>query len=217
MRKILFDLFGLFMSVQNDEGVAGIHRAAHLSELGVDRAAFDHLYRAKRDPLDAGTQDYGEFLDAIGAELDVDFRSIPGLVDETERADVQSWSLHHEDMTTWLQELHDGGFHPNVLSNVPATHLAWLKENKPWIHLFDVSLFSCELGLAKPDHAIYRAAIDALGVDGDEILFFDDTYANVVGAREAGLRAVHFVGIEQAKRDVAAFLAGEDIGRSDMQ
>ncbi|USR79385.1 HAD-IA family hydrolase [Arcanobacterium pinnipediorum] len=215
MRKILFDLFGLFMKVQTDEGVAGIHRAARLDEFGVDRAQFDHLYRALRDPLDAGTQDYGQYLDAIGAKLGVDFRSIPGLVSETELADVQSWSAHHQDMTTWLEELHDGGFHPNVLSNVPATHLAWLKENKPWIDLFDVSLFSCELGLAKPDPAIYRAAIEALGEAGDNILFFDDTYANVVGAREAGLRALHFVGIDQAKRDVTAFLAGHDLGRED--
>ncbi|WP_216386865.1 HAD-IA family hydrolase [Arcanobacterium phocae] len=212
MRKLLFDLFGLFMKIQNDAGVAGIHRAAQLDELGVDTDRFDVLYRQLRDPLDAGTQNYAQYLAAIGQELDVDFLAIPGLVEATEQADVESWADHHDDMVAWFEQLHAQGKKPAVLSNVPHTHLAWLKENKPWLALFEPALFSCNLGLAKPDPAIYQAAIDALGGDGDEILFFDDTYVNVVGAREAGLRAVHFTGLAQAQRDVEAFLAGADIG-----
>ncbi|QJC22580.1 HAD-IA family hydrolase [Arcanobacterium buesumense] len=212
MRKLLFDLFGLFMKIQNDDGVAGIHRAAHLDELGVDAKRFDILYRQLRGPLDAGTHNYAQYLNAIGQELNVDFHAIPGLIDATEQADVESWADHHNDMVSWLEQLHAQGKKPAVLSNVPHTHLAWLKENKPWLALFDPALFSCDLGLAKPDPAIYQAAIDALGGHGDDILFFDDTYANVVSAREAGLRAVHFTGLAQAQRDAEAFLAGEEIG-----
>lgn len=213
MRRLLFDLFGLFMKAQNESGMAGIHEAARIRELGIDPHEFDLAYRELRDPLDANTQDFEQYMAAMGERLGANFCAIPGLVEATEQADVDSWSAHHPDMVAWLEHMHRDGQAPAVLSNIPRTHLGWVRENKPWITLFEPAFFSCDLGLAKPDHAIYHHAINHLGGTGHDILFFDDTYANVVGAREAGLRAVHFTGIEQAQRDVAAFLAGADLGR----
>ena len=39
---------------------------------------------------------------------------------------------------------------------------------------FDVAVFSCEVGFAKPDPAIYRIAADRLGVDPAECVFVGD-------------------------------------------
>lgn len=57
---------------------------------------------------------------------------------------------------------------------------------------FDVVFCSAEIGMAKPDVAIYRHAADVLGVAPQECFFTDDRPENVAGAREAGMRAEVF-------------------------
>lgn len=55
--------------------------------------------------------------------------------------------------------------------------------------LFDDTFYSYELGLAKPDPAYFSAVLERLGLPGGEVLFVDDSAANVASAREVGLRA----------------------------
>jgi putative hydrolase of the HAD superfamily len=56
---------------------------------------------------------------------------------------------------------------------------------------FDVVLDSALVGVEKPDPAIFRAALDALGVAPAEALYVGDLYdVDVVGARAAGMEAV---------------------------
>lgn len=50
-------------------------------------------------------------------------------------------------------------------------------------------LCSGALGVRKPDVAVYRQALDRLGWDAAGTLFVDDVFANVQGARKAGLHA----------------------------
>jgi putative hydrolase of the HAD superfamily len=56
---------------------------------------------------------------------------------------------------------------------------------------FDVVLDSALVGVEKPDPAIFRAALGALGVAPAEALYVGDLYdVDVVGARAAGMEAV---------------------------
>lgn len=49
-------------------------------------------------------------------------------------------------------------------------------------------VISGEVGLRKPDAAIYEYALDRLGLPADRVLFIDDAEPNLVGARARGLR-----------------------------
>jgi putative hydrolase of the HAD superfamily len=60
----------------------------------------------------------------------------------------------------------------------------------PFDELFDVVLDSCEVGLRKPDPAIYRLACARLGLEPSECLFVDDLACNVEAARELGMEAL---------------------------
>lgn len=51
--------------------------------------------------------------------------------------------------------------------------------------LFDVSCYSHELGVAKPDPQFFTQAADRISAPIDEILFIDDRSRNVEGARAA--------------------------------
>jgi putative hydrolase of the HAD superfamily len=59
---------------------------------------------------------------------------------------------------------------------------------------FKVALSSCYVGLRKPQAAMYRRAIDILGVPARRILFIDDRQENVDGATAEGMKSIRFTG-----------------------
>jgi putative hydrolase of the HAD superfamily len=54
---------------------------------------------------------------------------------------------------------------------------------------FDVIFNTAEIGIAKPDPAVFHHVLGELEVSVDEAVFIDDLLENVEGARAAGLRA----------------------------
>jgi HAD superfamily hydrolase (TIGR01509 family) len=67
-----------------------------------------------------------------------------------------------------------------------------------WLDEFEVQIWSCEHGIIKPDPAIYRLCLEALGCEARRTLFFDDRPANVEGARKVGMQAHVFESAAQA-------------------
>ena len=62
--------------------------------------------------------------------------------------------------------------------------------------LFEQALSSHQIGFRKPDARAYRFALDALGVQPDEVMFFGDVEDNVAAARKLGITAHQVVGVE---------------------
>jgi putative hydrolase of the HAD superfamily len=56
--------------------------------------------------------------------------------------------------------------------------------------LFDVIIYSHEVGLAKPDPRIYLLTCDQLGVQPGELVFLDDVQENVDAAGRLGIHAI---------------------------
>jgi putative hydrolase of the HAD superfamily len=54
---------------------------------------------------------------------------------------------------------------------------------------FDVIFNTAEIGIAKPDPAVFHHVLGELAVTADQAVFIDDLAENVEGARTAGLRA----------------------------
>jgi putative hydrolase of the HAD superfamily len=58
--------------------------------------------------------------------------------------------------------------------------------------LVDVIVESCEVGMRKPDPAIYQYTLEQLGgIAPERALFLDDFPWNITGARAAGLQTLH--------------------------
>ncbi len=70
--------------------------------------------------------------------------------------------------------------------------------------LFEVAISSHQVGAAKPDPAIYQEALARLGVPPEAIMFFDDSYANVVAASGLGMRAFQVEGIDALRHCLVA-------------
>jgi putative hydrolase of the HAD superfamily len=72
--------------------------------------------------------------------------------------------------------------------------------------LTDLIVYSHEVGLKKPDPAIYELCLDRLGMAPREVVFVDDFEDNCVAARALGMSAVLFQDTAQTIRDLDALL-----------
>jgi putative hydrolase of the HAD superfamily len=95
-----------------------------------------------------------------------------------------------------------------ILSNAfhgQREHIAELT-GAPVDSLVDHYINSAEVGLRKPEAAIFRLALARLGVAAAEAVFLDDMPANVAAASAEGLRAVQVADPEQALAALQAAL-----------
>jgi putative hydrolase of the HAD superfamily len=67
-----------------------------------------------------------------------------------------------------------------------------------------VLVWSFQLGIAKPDPAIYRHTLDELGSRPEETLFIDDKRENVEAARALGIQAIQYSTVERLRADLIA-------------
>jgi putative hydrolase of the HAD superfamily len=83
-----------------------------------------------------------------------------------------------------------------LTNNAREWHERWLA--MPAFGMFDIFVNSALEGVRKPDPAIYRIALDRLGMRAQECVFIDDLAVNCAPARELGMRAVRFTTNAQA-------------------
>ena len=69
---------------------------------------------------------------------------------------------------------------------------------------FPRNFLSSSIGLRKPDAEAYDHVVKAIGVPASRILFFDDSAANIEGARARGLHAVHVTSMDDVARALTA-------------
>lgn len=170
------------------------HAAFLAGHLGVpeDRigAAYDHL----RDERDAGVlSDEGAVLAAVMEQcgLDPELSRVQELV-ELEAALLAEHVILYADSLPTLRRLRSAGFQTGVVSNCsastrPVVDRMGLEEEA------DVVVLSCEVGAFKPSPAIFRTALEALGVAPEGSMFVDDRRDYLDGAAELGMRTVQIV------------------------
>ncbi len=108
-----------------------------------------------------------------------------------------------------LAELRAAGYLLAALSNLEPSRAKWLKERGIDAR-FDEVVFSCEVGLRKPDISkctpenleIYRLALRRLGIEASECIFIDDNDNCVDAAESIGITSVRFENVEKLKKEL---------------
>jgi len=118
--------------------------------------------------------------------------------------DLDMWSRPNEPMIRWLEQIHSAGFKTAILSNMPTDMADHVRKTFAWIAHFDHQIFSGEVRSVKPEPAIYRHVIDALGVPPSETIFIDDRDENLTQARAIGIQSIRFQSVEQLRSDLQA-------------
>jgi HAD superfamily hydrolase (TIGR01509 family) len=70
---------------------------------------------------------------------------------------------------------------------------------------FDAIFNSWRIGFAKPDRRIFEYVTAALDVDPTACVFIDDNAAKLEGAREIGMRVVHYTGYDSLVEKLRLF------------
>ena len=112
------------------------------------------------------------------------------------------WTSVNEEMLAWVIALQNASLRTAILSNMTSEIMTYMLQELAWLAHFHHLTWSCELGIAKPDSAIYLHTCEKLGVTPGEALFLDDKSENVVAARATGLHALQFSSVEQLRRDL---------------
>ncbi len=171
---------------------------------GLPRDKFWRMYGRLRGPYDRGAIDSGEYWRTMAQCAGVLLK--PSELASLHARDLAMWSGYNNSMISFAGDLRQSGIKTGILSNMLADMLEKLRAEAGWLSLFDVQVYSCELGLVKPEEAIYARLVEELGVEASRTLFVDDIPANVEAARRAGLQAVVFESEAQLRDYLAASL-----------
>ncbi len=172
--------------------------------VGVTEPPFFEIYSATRHSYDCGRCDFRQhwqaFADAAGVKLRRE------QVERIAEMETLMWLRVNPEIVALAREIKAQGMRIAILSNIPHDLLAEVRKFG-WLDEFELKIWSCELGIVKPNPAIYRACLDALGCPAERTLFFDDRANNVEAARRLGMEAHIFESAEQARAIVRAGVA----------
>jgi putative hydrolase of the HAD superfamily len=115
----------------------------------------------------------------------------------------------HDVVVSRVAELRAEGYKTAILTNNVREASADWRAMLDVDALFDVVIDSSEVGMRKPNPAIYLLALEQLGVDDpSRAVFIDDAPGNVEGARAAGLHALLFEDAESCLTALDLLLEG---------
>ncbi len=142
------------------------------------------LSRVERLSLDGSTE-FEPLVAQVLAERRLDL-TVDDILTHWCRIDVD------ERMLALVDRVRAAGVITAMGTNQNPVRGRYMLENLPYAEHFDALFHSWQIGYAKPDPAFFTHIVEALGIEPDAAVFVDDMAENVAGAREAGLRAVHF-------------------------
>lgn len=124
------------------------------------------------------------------------------------RAFRQNWhemvSHSYDDSVAIMLGLIEDGHDVTMLTNFASDTFRQAQDMFPFLKRPRGVTVSGDVGLIKPDVAIYERHHTDFDLEPAATLFIDDSFPNVEGAREAGWQAVHFTGAEKLREDLKA-------------
>ena len=109
-----------------------------------------------------------------------------------------------EETVAILREVRAAGYPTYALSNWSAETFEVTRRRYPFLDEMDGILISGEVGVGKPDPAIFRAFLARFGLTAGETLFIDDWDRNVATASSLGIVAIQFRGAAKLRADLRA-------------
>ncbi len=103
-----------------------------------------------------------------------------------------------------LRELRAAGVRLLALSNWSSEKFALARPHYPFLEWFEAIVISGDVGVAKPDPAIFRLFIERTEIDPGRTVYTDDAPANVAAAQDAGMLAVAFAGPDDLRAHLRA-------------
>lgn len=194
IKAIIWDLGGVLVRTED-----GGPREKLAAELGFSRVALEKEMFANEDGRKgqlgqlSGEQHWQNLADRFGMPREL----FVARFFEGDRLD--------EELIAFIRSL-KSSYQIALLSNAFDTLRSYLVDEWQILDLFDEVVISAEVGLIKPDAAIYQLILQRLGVAPQESIFVDDFAHNIEAANQIGMHGLHFVSCAQALADLRSLL-----------
>lgn len=148
-----------------------------------------HYERHERGEIDAAA-----YFDSLRESLDLDL---------SHEEFATGWNMVFVDEVPGIREvLSSAARHAPLyaFSNTNDMHyLEWSTRFADLFEPFEEVFASCRIARRKPEREAYELVARRIDVPIEQIVFFDDSPENVLGAREAGMRAVQVTTAEDVR------------------
>lgn len=191
-KAIIFDLFFTLVSPDDDQS------PPTWELLGIDKPSWrNQTFSSSSARLTGDQRDPYEIVRSMAHAVDASISAsvIQDATDQRIARFARILNKVPESTLATLTALRNRGLRTALISNADTieTH-AW--ESSPLSTLFDVTVFSWQVGAAKPDAKIYNHCLDLLELSAPQSMFVGDGGSEELsGARELGLTPVFARGL----------------------
>ena len=195
IKAIIFDWGGVLI-----ESPAPAMIQYFSTSLGVS----DEVIRYVGDPLvirfQKGIISEDTLWEEVCRELKVQKPPSPSLWGEAFRKSYQP----RQEMFSLASTLKCLGYKIGLLSNAEVPAMKFFEEQRH--DMFEATIFSCAVGISKPERRIYEIALETLRVLPHEAIFIDDRKDFIDSAKKIGIKTLHFISQPQVKNELARLL-----------
>jgi 2-haloacid dehalogenase len=170
----------------------------HWDRRNLFRKVFSDESRMERFLADACSMDFVAHTDVVadfsGAVAER-AKAFPEFAEELRLFDtgwIETLGGPIEENVALLRRLRAAGRPVHALSNFAAEKFALARARHPFLDEFDVCVVSGHVGVAKPDKRIFEILFARVARPASELLFIDDSIANVCASEAAGMAAIHY-------------------------
>ena len=198
IRAVVLDIGGV-LEVIDDSVFPEPFRQRH----GIDLATLEDAFAFPCDPM-VGEMTEVEVERHLQAALGLDDDQLAELV-----ADQWRWYVGTLDqrLFEWFAGLRGHGLKTGILSN-SGPGARERERHHGFEAIVDALVYSHEVGLKKPDPAIYELTVRRLGVAGEEIAFLDNWLPAIEAAQAAGWHGVLHEDTESSIADLERLISG---------
>ena len=140
--------------------------------------------------LETGQLTLAEYLERLVERAPSYLGGVPFDIEAYYRFSMEAPFGVHWMMVHRVRGLRETGYRTAILTNNVAEWRPVWRSTFPVDDLFHAVVDSSEVGMRKPDPAIYLLTCERLGVDPNRSVFLDDNLANVQAARSLGMHSI---------------------------
>jgi epoxide hydrolase-like predicted phosphatase len=197
IKAIVSDFGGVLVRSEDESGRSDWEKRCNLKKGDLSHLVFDSDVAKAATIGQATERDVWEHV----------YKTLNLSADEAAEIKKDFWAGDRLDysLVTFIQ-----GFKPQLKTALLSN--AWDNARKMFIEefslgdIFDDMIISAEVGIKKPDPAIFTLLINHLGVRSDEIIFIDDFPDNITTAASLGIHTILFRSTSQVVEETNMLL-----------
>ncbi|MFO7698345.1 MAG: HAD family phosphatase [Anaerolineae bacterium] len=200
IKALVFDCGGVVLRDRDESYYARWEQQLDMHEGDLKRALYESPLWAEAE---SGRITEEAFWRAAGQELGLS-------LEQSDALGADAWASWGVDpIVISLVHRARARFRVAMLSNATDALESKLQHTYNVAHLFDPIVNSSQIGIAKPDPAIYLELLRRMRLEAGETVFIDDRADNVAAAAALGMHVIWFVHPNELERQLLPYLASE--------